>query len=73
MKFTDSELILLCAFRYALNRRSYIVSFVIENIVNNWEHINIYKKQLIKREIVESKYNLSDWNVILNLPIKDIQ
>ena len=72
----DKELILLCAFRYALGRKSYVVSYIVEEIINNWEYFHRSKKLQFKQEIKDYKElygNLgmncdeAEWNKILKL------
>jgi len=45
--------VLIYAFRYALGRRSYAVSTVIDNILHNWETLSEGDKKLYQREIKE--------------------
>lgn len=75
MEFIDNETILICAFRYALGRKTYIVSHVVEDIINNWDQLSDFFKEKVKKEIREHKEmfgNLGDdcdeeeWNKILN-------
>ena len=71
----DDTLMLLCAFRYALGRRTYIVSTVVDLVLHNWDNIPKHDKILMKKEITEYKRmhgNIGDtideleWNKILN-------
>jgi len=55
IQFSDSKVVLVCAFRYALGRRTYVVSTLVEEILNNWELLDNHTKNLMKREIVEHK------------------
>ena len=79
MKFTDDMLVLMCAFRYALGRRTYIVSFVVNEIISNWNELPIYMRQLVHNEINEAiKYDtigdecdLQSWRTVLALDIND--
>ena len=71
MKFKDPNLILMCAFRYALGRRTYIVSSVVEELILNWDYLEDLDKLFFKREIKENN-NLSNidkeqWYKILEL------
>lgn len=47
---TDT-LILICAFRYVLGRRGYIVRVVADEIKKQWENLSESDRELIKREI----------------------
>ena len=53
LKFTDDRLNLFCAFRYALGRRTYVVSCVVDDIINNWNLLPEHDKNLFKKEIKE--------------------
>ena len=53
-KYIVNEDVLLSAFRYALGRQTYIVNFIVKNILNNWNDISDKLKNLMKREIQEA-------------------
>lgn len=53
IELKDPNLILCCAFRYALGRRTYVVSAVVDEIINNWNNISIFDKQRFRKEILE--------------------
>ena len=44
-------IVLLCAFRYALGRSTYIVIDIVCEIEDNWNNIPIHTKNLIQSEI----------------------
>lgn len=46
---------LLSAFRYALGRKTYIVSIVVEDILRNWNNLNDNTRELITDEIREAR------------------
>lgn len=46
---------LLSAFRYALGRKTYIVSIVVEDILRNWNNLNVNTRELIADEIREAR------------------
>lgn len=54
-----SELTLLSSFRYALGRKTYIVSEVVENILASWQILSQNAKDKIKEEIEEAIENKS--------------
>lgn len=54
-----SELTLLASFRYALGRRTYIVSEVVENILANGQILSQNTKDKMKAEIKEAIENNS--------------
>ena len=55
MKFQDERLVLICAFRYALGRRTYVSHSLVEEILANWDELPDHDKQLFKREIEEER------------------
>ena len=69
-----NEDVLFSAFRYALGRQTYIVSSIVENILNNWDNISDKLKNLMKKEIQESINNdkagmecdVKEWRKILD-------
>ena len=70
----DDQIVLSCAFRYALGRRTYVVSSVVKTILDNWEVLPETDQDRYKKEIREHKEtygNLGDdcdeeeWNRIL--------
>lgn len=74
-KISNFELTLGCAFRYALGRRTYVVSHIVDEILNNWEELSKPFKERVVREIIEHKEEYktlgdscdeSDWMKIVN-------
>lgn len=69
----DQDILLFCAFRYALGRRTYVVSTIIEIILENWDNIPVNRQEMFKSEIREaisknnagSKYDVEEWGKIL--------
>jgi hypothetical protein len=49
----DDRLVLICAFRYALGRMTYVVGVVVEIIHKNWDKFDDSTKGLFSREILE--------------------
>ena len=79
----NDEILLFCAFRYALGRHSYVVGTIVQHIKDNWENIHHEKRYLYKKEI-RAYYGIagyedricvngyddmdaSEWETILNL------
>ena len=63
----NDRLILICAFRYALGRMTYIPDVVSEEIINNWNSLSKHDKKLIQKEIKEAiDNNLLEWIWMLN-------
>ena len=72
INFKEPEFVLLCAFRYALGRRSYAVGMIVEEIMSNWDVLDDSKKKLIQDEIREAdslgmECDKEQWNRILKL------
>lgn len=59
-KISNFELTLGCAFRYALGRRTYVVSHVVGEILNNWEELSKSFKERTVKEIIEYKKDNGD-------------
>jgi hypothetical protein len=49
----NKNLILKCAFRYALGRKTYIVKTVVDELLANWDNFEIWDKKQLKDEIVD--------------------
>jgi hypothetical protein len=47
--------ILICAFRYALGRRTYVVGSVVQEIHRVWNSLSEGDRELIVREILEHR------------------
>lgn len=71
----NQDILLFCAFRYALGRRTYVVGTIVEILKNNWDHMPKSRREMFKKEIREaidsdmcgSKYDIEEWEVILSL------
>ena len=50
----NEVIVLFCAFRYALGRRSYVVGGVSEEIIKNWNKLNLGQRKLYIEEIKEA-------------------
>lgn len=72
MKFNNPESVLICAFLYALGRRTYVVSEIVNEIVLNWNQLSKKSKDLIAKEISECDdlgmdMDKKEWMKVLNL------
>ena len=74
LQFNDSKLILICAFRYALSRQTYVASSVVEEIEKLWPELDNHTKTLIQKEIRHYKdvpgfsaIDRYEWEKVLNL------
>ena len=79
----NDEILLFCAFRYALGRRSYVVGTIVKHIKNSWPDLHPINRSKYKKEIREyygvlgyedkicingyDDMNASEWETILNL------
>lgn len=50
---TDESIILSCAFRYALGRRTYVVSTIVNKILDSWDDIPQHSRDRFCKEIKE--------------------
>jgi len=64
----------LLAFRYALGRKTYIVSELVEDLTNNWDTMSKYHKQIqddikgaIRRNDAGMDMDVELWESILTL------
>lgn len=55
-KILFNEIVLMCAFRYALGRQTYVVGEVAEYILQHSHILSAGTKDRIKREITEAEY-----------------
>jgi hypothetical protein len=73
----DWDIILFCAFRYALGRRTYVVGTVINAIISEWDHMPDVTRQKFISEIKDAiskdqagdKWDAEDWTRILKLDL----
>lgn len=73
-KLEDISAMLVCAVRYSLGRRTYIVSWTCEFITNNLHLITDKDKQVMIRDIKEQErfgygddFDKSEWMKLLKL------
>ena len=53
-KDCNQDILLFCAFRYALGRQTYVVSTVADIIKANWDHMPQSRRNLFRKEIEEA-------------------
>jgi hypothetical protein len=71
----NQDILLCCAFRYALGRRTYVVGTLVDILKSNWGNIPKSRREMFKKEIREaikynmcgSKYDIEEWEEILKL------
>ena len=51
----DDAIVLIAAFRYALGRATYIVPYVVDFILRNWDELDMSDRDLIAKEILEAR------------------
>lgn len=79
LDFSDcnQDILLFCAFRYALGRRTYVVGTIAGIIRENWNHMPISRRAMFKKEIREAVekgwagselIDVPEWKSILALP-----
>ena len=50
----NQDILLFCAFRYALGRQTYVVSTVADIIKANWDHMSQGRRDMFRKEIEEA-------------------
>ena len=50
----NQDILLFCAFRYALGRQTYVVSTVADIIKANWDHMPQSRRNMFRKEIEEA-------------------
>ncbi len=50
----NQDILLFCAFRYALGRQTYVVSAIADIIRANWDHMPQSRRNLFRKEIEEA-------------------
>lgn len=79
LDFSDvnQDILLFCAFRYALGRQTYVVGTIAGIIRDNWDHMSDPRKAMFKKEIREAVdkgwagselIDVPEWKSILELP-----
>lgn len=80
-KLKLDESILFMAFRYALGRATYVVSEVVETIIEQWNFLSNQFKELVIKEIKQELssndtmmgMDVREWTKILNLPVESLK
>jgi hypothetical protein len=75
------DIVLVCAFRYALGRRSYITGWISDEIKRCWMKLDNKFQVLIQKEIREAieedragmSIDVSSWKGILDLKVKEVE
>ena len=75
--FTDvnQDILMFCAFRYALGRKTYVVGAIVDILEANWGHMHPSRRSMFKKEIREAIdndlagafFDVHDWERILEL------
>ena len=53
-KDCNQDILLFCAFRYALGRQTYVVGTVADLIKANWDHMSQGRRDMFRKEIQEA-------------------
>jgi len=73
----NQDIIFFAAFRYCLGRQTYVVGSMVEEMIKNWSHMPISRRQFFKKEIHEAiddgragspVIDVPEWKKILALP-----
>ena len=73
----NQDIVFFAAFRYCLGRQTYVVGSMVEEMIKNWSHMPISRRQFFKKEIQEAVDNkcagsesidVPEWKKILALP-----
>ena len=75
----DDRLVLICAFRYALGRMTYMPGVIAGAILQVWDDLTKADQQLFHREITEAfdrgmagmGCDMDTWTSVLALPVKE--
>lgn len=78
MNQLDKNITLVCAMRYALGRKTYVVSSVVNQIVENWHNIDQSSKEVILEEINDAinkneagmDCDINEWKKVIDYAIK---
>ncbi len=71
---TEKNILLFCAFRYALGRSTYVVGSIVNLLLRNWKTIPDSQKEMYKQEIgvaitqdrAGMQMDIDEWTRILN-------
>ena len=74
----DLKLIMICAFRYSLGRRTYMPSTIVDLIINNSDLFNEYDWKRFIKETKEEKYlgdncDIQTWNKLIEFSEKQMK
>lgn len=74
------DIILFCAFRYAIGRSTYVVDVVVDEILKRWENLSQSDKELYAHELLEHirkfgrigmECDAKSWKKILDRAVHD--
>jgi hypothetical protein len=71
---TDELITLHCAFRYALGRKTYVVSSVVNQILSKWDVLPLVDKRIFKEDILKAisvhkagmEQDIKEWRRVLD-------
>ena len=77
-RFINPRMVLICSFRYALGRRTYVPSMIVEELILNWAYLTEFDKNQIQNDIRHTIHHdmagdqcdIDEWNKILGLKVE---
>ncbi len=78
----NQDILLFCAFRYALGRQTYVVGTIADIIKANWDHMPQSRRNLFRKEIEEAieqecagsiNVDVPEWLSILHMIDGDVK
>ena len=64
----NQDILLFCAFRYALGRQTYVVGTIADIIKANWDHMPQSRRNMFRKEIEEAIENGHAGSVNIDVP-----
>lgn len=75
----DNRIVLMCAMRYALGRKTYVVSSVTSELIKNWSGFSKSDKEVMLKEIRKAieenkagmKMDVKRWIAVMNNSLQE--
>ena len=64
----NQSILLICAFRYALGRRTYVVGAIADIIKANWDHMSQSRRNFYRQEIQKAISDGRAGSVMIDIP-----
>jgi hypothetical protein len=65
----NQDILLFCAFRYALGRQTYVVGAIADIIKANWDHMSQGRRDMFRKEIEEAIEKGYAGSVNIDVPV----